>query len=527
MKKIFTLLILGSLVSTASAQLSLQYTNTRQAPASHNMTILDQVTDDNGNIYIVYSDDPSKFHLISKIEPGGATVWTDTVSVPGFPQVNVITAKINISQNKLYVLFTGYGQPGPAGPIVAIYDFNGNYINGFNASTLSNVWTYGVHGVHEKSNGNILVYYSYGDQFAANDTMYVKEFNPNFTLVWQLKYYVPKMTWFCPNTLTANGDFYFSYTNDSVVGAQHFLTCYTRKANNTGNVIWTNMYTDLAARYLKKMPNGDIAMTGNNNPSGSILGNNTGDVKLARLNDVTGDTLWTAIYNGMANEREEVTGLETDPLNNIFIVGTEDIHDYSPFINRGFLRKYNSSGQWQYERKLPVNTASAGVYLDALTNLNYVSVTGANTIHIKKMLATNGNTIDSISNTTTYPLGMSATSRNSNDDVFFSYSEAHCGGNHLEVKRFCTKAICANPDGLTTTDNMTSLTIYPNPASRSLSIRANTNERIEASIFTLSGIRLNIPFEQQQFDVSALPAGLYLMRVKTTHHFQTLRFTKE
>lgn len=515
---------------SSDAQLSLQYTNTRQAPASHNVTILDQVTDNNGNIYIVYSDDPAKYHLVSKINAAGTSLWTDTIAVPGFPQVNVITAKVNLGQNKLYILFTGYGVPSPAGPIVAIYDLNGNYLNGFNASTLTNVWTYGVHGVHEKTNGNILVYYSYGDQFTTDDTMYVKEFTPNFSPVWNLKYSLPKLTWYCPNTLDAAGNFYFTYTNDSVVGANHSLKSYTRKADNNGNVLWTNTMNNVANRCIKKMPNGDIAMAGNNNPAGSILGNNTGDAKISRLNDTNGDTVWTKTYNGANNEREDINSLEVDQLNNIYVAGTEDMHDYNPMINKGFLQKYNSAGQLQYDNKIPATSGTQAVYLDALANINTLSIIGNNTVHLKKILASTGITIDSMSSNVTFTMGIGMTSNNTDDDIFFTYSEGHCGANHLEVRRFCTRAVCGDmPQGTEDiTGNTDMIHLYPNPANDILYIKNTGSDKIDhVNVYSITGMKMSAQLNNKQINISGLAKGIYLVQIDIAGKKEIQRFVKE
>jgi len=97
--------------------------------------------------------------------------------------------------------------------------------------------------------------------------------------------------------------------------------------------MWTNMIENVANRCMKKLPNGDIIIAGNNNPAGSILGNNTGDAKTTRLNDANGDTLWTRSYNGINNEREDVNGLEVDQLNNIY-VDFMQIHRYLQFLRR-------------------------------------------------------------------------------------------------------------------------------------------------------------------------------------------------
>ncbi len=520
MKQIFAILFGITISSIANAQLSLQYTNTRQAPASHNMTILDQKADDNGNMYIVYSDDPAKILLLSKINIYGTTLWTDTVSVPGFPQVDVTKAKVNIGQNKCYVLFPGFGNPSPAGAIVAIYDFNGNYLNGFNASTMTNIWSYGVHGIHEKNNGNILVYYSYGDQFTANDTLFVKEFTPNLLLVWSVKYPVEKLTWHCPNYLDNSGNFYFTYNSDSVSGALHFLKSYTRKVDNTGNLLWTNVIPDVANKVMQKMYNGDIAVSGNNNPNGSILGNNIGDIRTAKVNDVNGVTAWSQVYNGPNSDRDEVQGLTVNQLNEIFVVGTED-------LSKGFLRKYDQAGVLQYQKTMLVNSGTMGVYVSMLGNIHTLSILNGG-LHLKKMLASTGNTIDSLTAAVSFPIGMSGNTSNIGDDVFFTYSEGHCGANHLEVLRFCTKAICT-PE--TTTDiiaNKSKLAIFPNPAHTVLHLDIPQNVSLsQIQIISVTGERMAIPSKAKQIDISGLATGIYLLTYEINAKPESIRFVKK
>ena len=520
MKQIFAILFVITISSIANAQLSLQYTNTRQAPASHNMTILDQKADDFGNIYIVYSDDPAKILLLSKISISGVTLWTDTVSLPSFQQVDVTKAKVNLGQNKLYVLFPGFGNPSPAGAIVAIYDFNGNYLNGFNASTMTNIWSYGVHGIHEKINGNIVVYYSYGDQFTANDTMYVKEFNPNFSLVWSVKYSVEKLSWHCPNYIDNNGNFYFTYNSDSISGAVHYLKSYTRKVDNAGNLIWTNVIPDVANKLIQKMYNGDIVLTGNNNPNGSILGNNTGDIRTSRVSDANGVSSWTQLYNGPNNDRDEVHSVTVNQLNEVFIAGTED-------LSKGFFRKYDQTGVLQYEKLMPINSGTLGVYLSMLGNIHTISILNGN-IHIKKILATTGSTIDSMTAVVSFPIGMSGNTSNVGDDLFFTYSEGHCGANHLEVLRFCTKAICT-PETISDAAGLNSkLTVYPNPASTLLYLKGFTDEQCSnMHILSVTGERMAVRSDAGQVDISCLAAGMYILSYNFNKKTEYIRFVKE
>lgn len=523
MRTYLTLLLIFSGLSLL-AQWTPQYIYTAQAPASHNYTVLDQVADDANNLYITYSADPSKVLLVSKLDPQGNLLWTDTLGVPQYPQVNVTTGRLFLTQNKLYVFHVGYG--ASAAPVIAVYQTNGTFLASVNVSGFNSVWTYGVYGVHELPGGSLMVYYSYGDQFTANDTLYVKKFSNAYQEIWQQKYHVPKLTWHCPNVMDNNYHLYFSYTNDSVVGSSHFTQSYTRKIDTMGNVAWTNVQQNTVNRLMKKLPNGDLVLSGCNNPNGSLMGNNTGDIITSRINDANGSTVWTQTFNGVGNERDEAYALETDPLNNVYIGGSADIHDYQPSINHSVLLKYTSAGQLQNQYHGPTLSALIGIYLNPLQELLTVSILN-NSIRLNRMSSSSLSGMDSLTQTISYPMGMTGSCSNANADLFFTYSEGHCGANHIQALRFCSKAIC-NPNGIREEKvHAEELRVYPNPATQHVFVNLPFSDKLQIEVYDLSGRCLRKNKSSLSINLEGLAPSVYLLKVSDESGTRQTRLVKE
>jgi hypothetical protein len=454
------LALTGCLASLpALAQWSQIYTYTTQSPANHNYTIIDQLADSADQLYLLYSDDPAKIMLFSKLDALGNVLWTDTLGKAPYPQVNVTAGRLFAGQGRVFVTYTGYGTY--AAPMAAVYQSNGTFLGAVNLGGFSTVWTYAVHGIHPLPGGSFLAYYSYGDQFAANDTFYVKKFNNAFSTVWTQKYFVPKMTWHSPSAMGPDGRLYFTYTNDSVAAGQHFTQCYTRCIDTNGIPAWIHLDTGVCHRFIRFMPSGDPVLSGPSNPNGSLMGNNTGDVVTVRLSVNNGNEVWRKTYTGPAGEREEVYSIAVDAAGNLYLGGVEDIHDYQPFINRSVLLKYDANGQQQALIKGPNLSAMLGVFVNPQQQLLTTALHGS-TVWNKRWNLSNWQGMDSISFLPTYAVGMNAVTSNANSDLFYSYTEGHCGGNHFQATRFCSRSACG-PNGLPEEANTHKAVWYPNP----------------------------------------------------------------
>jgi hypothetical protein len=443
------------------AQWSWQYTTNQQAPANANFTMLDQFADSANQLYVVYSVDPGKQLYFSKLSASGQILWTNTLGVPAFSLVDVTRGRIHVSGNKAYVYYIGQGTTVAA--VAAQYDTAGNFINYLNTSQINTIWVYDVMGLQAIPSGSLITYYSYGNALTNNDTVYVRKFLNNGNMAWQLKYPVLRTGAFSPSFYDDNGRFYFTYTNDSLAGGVHYLNTFTRCVDTSGNVLWTNQQTGFVGRFIQPMyNNNDMVLCGPTNPNGGLNGNSTGDIVLSRINGTTGQTTWTQTYNGTDNKRDEVYCMALDPLNNIYIAGSENIQDVVAAYNRSILLQYTATGQVGYSKKGNSISVINGLFINPLQQLLCVQVlTGQ--VKLTKYQASSGLGLDSLNYPVNYAIGKADAVCNANADVFFTYSEAHCGANHVEALRFCSRAVC-NPNAINDFETSSSPLFYPNPS---------------------------------------------------------------
>ena len=488
-KQLFILILL--LVSlSGNAQWSWQYTNTQQAPANANFTILDQAVDSANNLYLVYSVDPGKQLYFSKVNAIGQTLWTNTLGVPSFSLVDVTRGRIHVNNNKAYVYYVGQGSSVAA--VAAQYDTAGNFINYLNTSQINSIWVYDVFGLQALPGGALLSYYSYGNALTNNDTVYVRKFSNNGNLAWQLKYPVLRTGAFSPCYYNNNGQFYFTYTNDSLAGGVHYLTTFTRCIDTNGTVLWTNQQPGLVGRFIKPLNNStDMIVCGPTNPNGGLNGNNVGDIVLSRINGVNGQTVWTQTYNGSDSKRDEVYGLVIDPMNSIYVAGAENIQAVVAAYNRSILLQYNAAGQLGYAKKGPITSTINGLFINPLQELLTLEILNGQ-VKLGKYQAVSGLGIDSLTYPVTYAIGKADAVCSHTADVFFTYSEGHCGANHVEAMRFCSRAVC-NPNALNEQDLVSSPLFFPNPSNGNLRFSEKTMPT-HIDVRSLDGRR--IPIEQ-------------------------------
>ena len=80
-------------------------------------------------------------------------------------------------------------------------------------------------------------------------------------------------------------------------------------------------------------------------------------------------------------------------------------------------------------------------------------------------------------------------------------------------------------------DSELQVQVYPNPTSNSVTVQYPHSQRIEVSLFTISGVELAKKNEHNStetiFDLSAFPKGLYLVQVKTEQEIQIVKVVKK
>lgn len=69
--------------------------------------------------------------------------------------------------------------------------------------------------------------------------------------------------------------------------------------------------------------------------------------------------------------------------------------------------------------------------------------------------------------------------------------------------------------------------IYPNPCDNLLNIETTSNDKFMATVYDLAGRQVIAPSHQNNIDVSALNAGVYMLRLNTENGQQTATFVKQ
>ncbi|MCR8666210.1 endonuclease [Aestuariibaculum sp. M13] len=71
------------------------------------------------------------------------------------------------------------------------------------------------------------------------------------------------------------------------------------------------------------------------------------------------------------------------------------------------------------------------------------------------------------------------------------------------------------------------LEVYPNPVQETLYISNPTNQVMETMVYTLNGLKVLIPVENNQLDVSKLSSGLYILELVDQGQLEHIRFVKD
>lgn len=117
------------------------------------------------------------------------------------------------------------------------------------------------------------------------------------------------------------------------------------KMSNTGDTLWTKKIT--GTLFGSDEESNAIAFDGSGNilVSGYIKNSGTGSDILLQKYSQAGSLLWTATYNGSANESDRSYDVICDGNSNVYITGKTDINN-SPIITNDeiFTAKYSSTG---------------------------------------------------------------------------------------------------------------------------------------------------------------------------------------
>ena len=135
------------------------------------------------------------------------------------------------------------------------------------------------------------------------------------------------------------------YVNSLAVG-NDFFVC---KLNAAGDSIWTLTYNDPTTNLYDEpndlfvSANGDILVAGDSDKDPTFITNN--DLLTIKVS-AQGNLLWSARYNGTANDNDRAFGICADNSNNVYVSGRTFNGSDDDFITI----KYNSSGTSQWNQ---------------------------------------------------------------------------------------------------------------------------------------------------------------------------------
>ncbi len=530
MKKIIILSIVSCLSTLGYAQLNLQYQYSQQALPSHNMTTMDATTDNNGNCYLLYSDDPSKILLLDMIDASGGLVWRDTVALAGFGLVDVTKGKLAFANNFVYAsgVFYNSANTQAANGVIKYNASTGAKMNEF--IDAFGVWSGATYGIYPSSTGDVYYLYSYGDYFTPNPIMHISKLNSAMVAQWTKSYAMSKLAYYVTATTDASDNFYMAYALDSINATAHNPYSYVRKLLPNGNQSWVDTQANTNYLQMKKLNNGDIVCAGMLYTGAGVPSSNwNGNIVTTKINSMTGVHTWNTVYNGSLASFDNVTEVGIDAADNVYVGA-----GFTNYATSGVI-KYNSNGVQQWLRNWGISTSVTGVKTMSTGEVNCVfanpvSSISLNNFWIHKMNAAMSSSIDSIANNQSPQyIGIAMTRSNVNDELFIVYSEGHCGANHVNVIKYCPKVICT-PNAVNDVETVSDFQLYPNPAVDYISIKSSMDlKNAQIEILDMTGKLVLVKYHNisSPINISLMNKGVYFLKITNEGKTFVLKFVKE
>lgn len=521
------LLLLAGILQAAisSAQVRFDTDFTAQSPVI--FTFEDAHTDADGNTYLFYIDnDIYRRSFLSKIDSTGAVIWQDTVSVPN--QVLSVGGSgnvMNVLGNRILIGTVSFPNSGLGQASILDYDTSGNLQHQL---SINLNWSVGTWKVLQNAAGDTWFIYSYGDPYTSNPILYVRKMDSALNYTWQQTYTMPAMGLYVDATLDQNDNLYFTYTSDSVVGANHFTEAFTRKLDSNGNEIWLTNHSLCNYRKMEISGNQLIMAGQAYTTTSNWLANDTGDVILSMLDITNGNENYSDLYDGLTGTRDVFSGFSIDGSGNIYVCGNQDVNtnviQYSSFV-----RKYAAAGNLIWHHSFPGNgyySTSFGIRHDVygdpwLFGVKTIGNGSATDFEVRRLNASG--MIDSTLQYSIAPLyiGTAKGMVDAHGGIYVAFQQAQCGGNKVGVFSFGNQSV-VNPKGIAESDFDLNGTIFPNPSAGNFSLQFDSENAGEVSVqlTDLSGkiisqknISANAGTNLIAIDISGFSSGTYLLQL--------------
>jgi uncharacterized delta-60 repeat protein len=356
-----------------------QWTARYNGPLNHHDQAYCLAVGDSGNLYVTggsFGNGTERDFFTIKYNSNGDTIWTRRYNGPGFGLDEAVSVVLD-SEDNVYV--TGYSVSGDNLDYYTIkYNSSGVEQWGARYSGTGNGVENRPHFLTVDEFGNVYVTGESNTGFGFLDMYATVKYNSAGVQQWAARYKAASDSGLSQAYALAvddNGNVYVTGRSDPSSPFGFNFDIVTIKYNSDGDSVWVHRYNGPAN---SSDIGNSVAVDGEGNiiVTGLSVAGTSSDYFTIKYSP-SGDTLWTARYNGPENNVDVAASLVIDDFNNIYVTGFSTgngtLRDYATI-------KYNSSGlqQWVQRYNGPGNNDDESVAV-TIDNSNNIYVTGSST----------------------------------------------------------------------------------------------------------------------------------------------------
>ena len=356
-----------------------QWTARYNGPLNHHDQAYCLAVGDSGNLYVTggsFGNGTERDFFTIKYNSNGDTIWTRRYNGPGFGLDEAVSVVLD-SEDNVYV--TGYSVSGDNLDYYTI-KYNSSGVEQWGARYIGT-----GNGVENRPHflavdefGNVYVTGESNTGFGFLDMYATVKYNSAGVQQWAARYKAASDSGLSQAYALAvddNGNVYVTGRSDPSSPFGFNFDIVTIKYNSDGDSVWVHRYNGSAN---SSDIGNSVAVDGEGNiiVTGLSVAGTSSDYFTIKYSP-SGDTLWTARYNGPGNNVDVAASLVVDDFNNIYVTGfstgSGTLRDYATI-------KYNSSGlqQWVQRYNGPGNNDDEPVAV-TIDNSSNIYVTGSST----------------------------------------------------------------------------------------------------------------------------------------------------
>jgi hypothetical protein len=322
----------------------------------------------------------------------------------------------------------------------------------------------------------------------------------------------------CVRQTTDNGYIIVGYKKNTGIDSADI---YLVKTNTTGDTLWTRAYGGADNDYgnsVRQTNDGGYIIIG----STKSFGSGNSDVYLIKT-DSSGNVQWSKTFGGTADDIGYSVQLTTD--GGYIVSGST----YSYGNNGAYLIKTDSQGILEWSKAIVgANALSVKQTMDNGYIAGGMVYTGSGAYILFVKTDSLGNTecneIDPVTITTTPATQQSHTSTN----IFIPGINYFTGSQPITIGSGGSDTTLCTTVGINKTQARALFNIFPNPATNTLTIETPTKATIE--IINIQGQIIKTLKTSEgitHVDVSALPGGVYIIKLNTGEGSLVRKFVKQ